>query len=222
MKKTLLIIFLLITSINLYGQSETQVLEQLKSKYASVTDMHAKMEIQRSGLPAEQMEVWFDSNRSRMVSSDVEMMLNDTHFIVVDKQGQQINVQPRTSTGQTAQNYKLPIDSLLENNNGVVVDTLSDQSIIQVTAQLSHPVITEMTLKMDMSLNLTEASYVMNSMTGGQAVMQVRYLEFDINPDWSLGQFGLDNYMLQQGDSLQPAPAFSAYSVNEISTIYSK
>ena len=209
-----------LTVSNLVAQDNESVLHQLSAKYASLNSLHAKILIRKSNSPDFQTEIWFDANRSRMVTQDMEMMLNASHFIVVDKEGKRINLQKRDASQIPQKNYQLPVDSLINMSHSITVDTVNNSSMV-VAMELNHPVVQEMTITTDMALNLKVVEYVFASQGINTTKMEMHYTLFETNPDLSQGQFDLSNYVEGTLDSLRPATTFSDYHLNQIPTAYS-
>lgn len=223
MKKLIISTIAFLIMANLYGQSEEIFLQQLRDKYATVSSLHAKMTVSREDAPDEQVEIWFDPRHSKIITGDMEMMLNDSWFVMVDKAGKMINLQKRAAAQPLeamARSYQLPIDSLLGMSNHIVVDTLTTSSAIAVHLDLNHPLLDQMTITTDLSLNLRSVRYQLHGFGEQLSQMHVRYTTFDTKPKLTQTQFALAQYVRFSNQAYEPTSAYRGYQVNQIASTY--
>lgn len=213
MRSKLTILLLLACVTFLPGQAEKKsFLHHLGSKYEGIEALHASLEI-GNGNRTEQVEVWYNSENSLVKSNEFEVLLNATHYIVVNKQHKSIHYTETTNNDarpQASKQYQLPIDSLIKICKSVRVDSFPASNEINVQMKLEHPGVQSMELKLDYELSLLASTYeVSQPFSNNTVTISMKYLVFEVNPALSADRFATRQYL--EGD--RPSSPFSNFQI---------
>jgi len=205
-----------------FAQTDDAYLGELSKQFSSIRGLHSQMKMIKSNGTTDEVEIWYNESSSRMVTKDLEMMLNSEYYVLVNKRNKTIHVQKRahlSGSGQVKKNYQLPIDSLLAIAENVEVDSRKPSGERSVKLTLDHPVFKETTWQVDRDMKLKWVKYkYLDPYTQELNQIEVQYNVFKVNPSFSQNDFDVGRYVVKVVETWVPVKRYADYQVNEVTT----